>query len=137
MKQLRLLLSGLILVGLCACAALLNPGGDWPGIGNDFLKQLRWGEYSAAAAFFADEQQESLRTQTETRERLQIVEVKLESWKLSDDDKKADTVMVIDYFRLPSATIRHVTMRLQWEFQETRKGMPGSWRIVSPFPAFP
>lgn len=134
MKKLRLLLSALSFLGLFACVGLFTPGGDWPGIGKDFLKQLRWGEYAAAAAFFAEDQQGSLRAQTETRERLQIVEVKLDSWNLSDEDRTADTVMTIDYYRLPTATIRHATVRLQWAYQETGKGMPGSWRIVSPFP---
>lgn len=125
------------LLGLCACTTIMGPGGDWPAIGKEFLKQLRWGEYAAAEAFFAEEQQASLRAQTETRERLQIVEVKLDSWTLSEEDQKAETVMTIDYFRLPVATIRHATVRLQWAYQETNKGLPGSWRIVSSFPPLP
>lgn len=137
MKKLGLLLSALSFLGLSACFGLFTPGGDWPGIGKDFLNQLRWGEYASAESFFAEEQQASLRAQTETRERLQIVEVKLDSWNLSDADEKAETVMTIDYYRLPTATIRHATVRLQWAYQETAKGMPGSWRIVSPFPPLP
>lgn len=137
MKPLRLLLFGLTLLSLCSCMTFLNPSGDWPGIGKDFLKQMRWGEYDAAAAFFAEEQQASFRAQTETRDRLQIVDVNLDSWALSDGDQKAETVMTIDYFRLPSATVRHATVRLQWAYQETRKGMPEVWRIVSPFPPLP
>ncbi len=74
MKPLRLLLFGLTLLSLCSCMTFLNPSGDWPGIGKDFLKQMRWGEYDAAAAFFAEEQQASFRAQTETRDRLQIVD---------------------------------------------------------------
>ncbi|HAD03431.1 MAG: hypothetical protein A2005_02290 [Desulfuromonadales bacterium GWC2_61_20] len=137
MKSLRLLLVHVSLLYLCACMTLLHPGGDWPAIGNDFLKQLRWGEYEAAAAFFAEEQQASLRAQTETRERLQIVEVKLDAWTPGDGEQKVATVMTLDYFRLPSATIRHATVRLQWAYRETGKGMPEGWRIVSPFPPLP
>jgi len=137
MKKIRLLFLCSFLLGLCCCTTFMSPGGDWPALGKEFLRQLRWGEYAAAEAFFAEEQQATLRAQTETRDRLQIVEVKLDSWTLSDKDRKAETVMTIDYFRLPAATIRHATVRLHWDYQETSKGLPGSWRIVSPFPPLP
>lgn len=137
MQKTRLLILCAFLLGLCACTTIMNPGGDWPAIGKEFLRQLRWGEYAAAEAFFADEQQPSLRAQTETRERLQIVEVKLDSWTLRDEDHKAETVMTLDYYRLPTATIRHATVRLQWAYLEESTEQPGGWRIVSPFPPLP
>ena len=64
---------------------------------------------------------------------LQIVDGRVDTATLAADSLHAETVLVLDYYRLPSTTIRHVTVRQAWEYRAD----PGGWFIVTPLPSFP
>ena len=129
-------LVGLLLVGLlAACSTVVNAGAasKWPGVARDYLRDLRWREFDAAAACYAEEQRDSFLARRGRLAALQFVDGRLESAVLAEDSRHAETVIVLDYYRLPSATVRQAVVRQSWEYRPEQ----GAWFVVTPLPTIP
>jgi hypothetical protein len=51
--------------------------------------------------------------------------------ELGDDQRQADTVILLEYYRLPSVVVKKHRLRQEWVFQDD------NWRIKSTFPNLP
>lgn len=127
-----LLMLGLLLSG--CNGAIFRPGSEWPQVGEDFVKRLRWQDLSGAAAHFADEQRGAFLERSTELAELQMVDGQLETFILTENDRRAESVAVLQYYRFPSASVRRWVLRQQWEYRGAGHLTPGQWRIVSPLP---
>lgn len=119
---------------LGGCANLYNPAAEWPQVGNDFVQRLRWRDYSGAANHVEETRRSAFLAWAGRLEALQLVDGRLESFVLKDNDQRAEAVAVLDYYRLPSARVRSWQLLQQWEYQGAGKLTPGTWQLISAFP---
>jgi hypothetical protein len=47
------------------------------------------------------------------------------------------TTSVIEYYQLPSTTVRTWRLRQEWEYAGGDRFQTGVWRIITPFPELP
>lgn len=131
------LLLTVLLLAACTSLYSANAASKWPQLGQDYLRSLRWRDYSATAAFFVEEERATFLARSDELNALQMVDGRLESHSLADDRRHAETVIVLEYYRLPSAKVRQVTLRQQWEYRQEGNVAPGAWFVVTPLAAFP
>lgn len=137
----RLLLVPLLLVLLLgsACTSIYNANAQskWPQTGDLLVKALRWQEYSLGLSLFAPEEREAYLARTAELGKLKMVDGRLEAYNIAEDMRHAESVIVLEYYRLPSATVRSVTLRQSWEYRQPDKMAAGDWFCITPIPPFP
>jgi hypothetical protein len=95
---------------------------------------LRWQRYQDAAAFFTSEHREAFLTQIETIQKsLNVTDIRLQRLDLKDDGRRAETRMEMDYYILPSASLKTMRIDQTWIYFESG----GGFLITTPFPKFP
>jgi len=136
MKRLGWLLV-LVALLLGGCGGLFRPAAEWPRVGDEFINRLRWRDYAGAAALVDESQRTAFLAWPAALSEVQPVDARLESYVLKDEDKRAEAVAVLDYYRLPSARVQSWRMHQQWEYQGGGALTPGTWRLVAPLPNLP
>ncbi len=127
----------LLVALLWGCGALVLPGRELPLTSTDFHQRLRWQDYQGAARHLTDKHRPEFLSHFKSREDLHIVDVRLDTMEYVDGATTAVTETVLEYYQLPSVTVKKHRFRQQWEYQGGDRYHPGTWRIISPFPVFP
>ena len=122
---------------LSACGAMVSPEGEFSSVLRDYTMRLRWKDFPGAAGHFEPGLRTDFLQQVGGNDDLNVVDVVLESFDFSDGEHRAQTVILLEYYVLPSATVQRFRLRQQWEYQGADRYHAGVWRIVSPFPQFP
>ena len=127
-------------LGLSGCGMLAkkieSPQESYVAASNDFMKRLRWKDFQGAAKYFVDEEKEPFLEQLRRIEKdLNITDVRLESAEYLEQSQTMETWLVLEYFRLPSPTVKHLRFAQQWKFSAAGENAPRVWRIVSNFPS--
>lgn len=126
-----------LVLTLCvaACGVLDPSRGDLSDSAGEFSRMVRWGETEAAAAFFVPSLQEDFFQKITAHKGLKVTSMTLE---LAPDTQagKMRTRGDLEYYILPSLTIRTLPVELDWALQGEPGVLPRQWRIVSHFPAF-
>ncbi len=126
----------LLLLALVACAALNPPAKQQGEALDNFMYALRWRLHPEAAAYFTDEYKEAFLTQMEALADLNVTEVRLNQVNLKEEGLRADTVMEMDYFILPSTTLKTLKIKQTWRYLGP-EGADRGYLITTPFPKFP
>jgi len=134
---LRFIAVWLTVLGLLACATVVRPVELFPASNDDFAKRLRWLDYSGAAQHMAEAVRNDFLERFTDNEDLRIVDFDIERVEFRDDGRQVIVWHVLEYYRLPSATVKKERIRLEWEFREENKLLPGFWLITSEFPQLP
>lgn len=134
-KSLLLLLPGILL--LAACSTIEPPATRFPVTADDFLQRLRWGDFQGASQHLAGEYREDFLQQFTPLKDLHITDVRLEASTLREKDRRMVTWAVLEYYLLPSITIKTFRFQQEWALQKTDPHLPGEWVVVTPFPRFP
>lgn len=135
------ILPGLVLftaLALTACT-LLNPlKSRQKAALDEFIYALRWQRYAVAAAAFAEAPRRSFLDQVENLHKdLSIIDVRLLRVEFSEEGRRAEVRLEMDYFLLPSATIRTLRIDQTWvHFESSEQGRKG-FLITTPFPEIP
>jgi hypothetical protein len=137
--RMRTLLTLFLLVGLLlnGCSALNPPEKKGKAAIDDFMYALRWQLYPEAAAFFTREPGEVFLDQMEGLKDLNVTEVRLKRIELKDEGRRADTLLEMDYYILPSTTLKTLRINQSWQWFETKDGGQQGFLITTPFPKFP
>jgi len=124
-------------LGLMACATVVRPVELFPVSNEDFAKRLRWLDYAGAAQHMEDAVRNDFLERFSDNGDLRIVDFDVERIEFRDDGRQVVVWHVLEYYQLPSATVKKERIRLEWEFREENKLLPGSWLITSEFPQLP
>lgn len=127
--RLYMILFGAVL--LVSCSLAVRPGDSFLSSRDDFAQRLRWQDYPGAARYLAEPERSAFLEQLTNLNDLRFVGVEPESAELSDENRQAVTLTVLEYYRLPSVVVQKFRLRQEWVFQEN------AWRVVSPFPELP
>ncbi|MEZ4600866.1 MAG: hypothetical protein R2940_13850 [Syntrophotaleaceae bacterium] len=125
-----LILLGVVFLASCSMAGL-QTGEKFLSARDDFNQRLRWQDYQGAARHLAVEQRTLFLEKYSGGEDLRFVAVEPASADLSEENRRAETVTVLQYYRLPSAVVKTFQLKQEWLFENN------SWKVVSPFPELP
>jgi hypothetical protein len=131
---------GLLLLCLAGCALssqVVSPESQFLKTQDDFMQRLRWRDYQGAAKHFTEPHQAGFLQQFRQADDLNVTNVRLESAKYAAEGEQMATVVAVEYFLLPSATLKTYRLEQQWSYFREHENLPGEWRITSLFPAFP
>ncbi len=124
-------------LSLLACATVLRPVELFPVGNDDFVKRMRWLDYPGAAQRMDETVRKDFLERFADNEDLRIIDFDIERIAFRDDGRQVIVWYMLEYYMLPSATVKKERIRLEWEFHEENKLLPGSWLINSEFPQLP
>lgn len=122
---------------LLSCGMVARPGQEFETASRDYVQRLRWMDFAGASRHHAEEYREDFRKRLGELKDLHIVDVRLESLDLREETGRAETSILLEYYLLPSATVRQFRLRQEWSYQGRDSYHSGVWRIISPFSGFP
>ena len=129
------LLSALFLATiLSACSAFAPSAKENKAVLDDFIYALRWQRYPEAALFFTREHRSAFLDRTDDLKGLNITDVRLKRVDLSPDGRQADVRLEIDYYLLPSATLKTLQINQTWVYFETPDTEGSGFMITTAFP---
>lgn len=126
-----------LILALTACTLLNPPAKQRKTALEDFMYALRWQRYPEASQFFVREQRQGFLDQFEALKGLNITDVRLKRVDQSAEDRKAEVRLELDYYLLPSATLKTLQVNQTWVFFETADTDNNGYLITTPFPKFP
>lgn len=140
-KFIRNSLIGLLLCCLSACALndLMNSPAEQRQESLDtFVQAMRLGEFKVAASYLTQNNRAAFLNQFEALEKdLTFVETRVEEVTILDEGDKVDVVLELDYFLLPSATVKTFRFDHTWAYVEPGGNQVSGYLIETPFPSFP
>ena len=122
---------------LCSCGAMVRAEADLTRESRDFTQRLRWGDFQGAARHMADPYRDEFLSLFQGISDLHIVDVRLESVDQPHSELEGEVEMVLEYYQLPSVSVKEFRFRQQWRYEGGSRYHAGLWQIVSPFPPFP
>jgi len=127
----------LLVLSITACAVVNPPEKQRKAAVDDFMYTLRWLRFQEAAGFFSDEHREAFLDQMEDLKDLNVTEVRLKRFDLKDEGRRAEARLEMDYYILPSATLKTLRIDQTWVYFEAGDSGYNGFLITTPFPKFP
>lgn len=135
-RCLGLLLLAILLAG-CATNLLRSPRNEWPEIGNEFAKSLRWAGADLAATFFShSDRADFLTAYGDVSGALQLTNVRHDASGSPVGDK-AHGILTIEYYRSPSVSLKKAVIPLEWSCVEAGSLLPCDWQITTSLSRLP
>ena len=134
-RCLCLLLFALFLAG-CTSSLLRPPRDEWPEIGNEFAKSLRWAGPDLAATFFTTDARPAFLTAYGEDRGLRVTNVRHDAAGPAVGDK-VQGVLAIEYYRSPSVSIKNARIPLEWSCIEAGRYLPCRWQITTELSRLP
>jgi len=134
-KYLRLLC--LVALLLVSCSVVVRPGKKLEEVARDYAQRLRWMDFVAASRYLDESYRQDFLQQFQALKGLHMVDVRIESIDYRPEKNGAETSLVLEYYQLPSATVRSYRLHQQWSYEGGDRYHFGTWQIATPFPAFP
>lgn len=128
------LLTGLLLAG---CGLAARPQQEFQPAFKDYVERLRWRDYQDVAAYLPETDRDDFLQRFSALDDLHIVDVKLESADFSEEGRRVQTTLALEYYLIPSITVKKVRLRQEWRYQGEDRYHPGTWKLAEPFPPFP
>jgi hypothetical protein len=127
----------LVVLGLVGCATVVRPVELFSLSNEDFVKRLRWLDYQGMAQHLVEGDRGEFLDRFADNEDFRVVDLETERIDFQSDGRQAVVWYVLEYYLLPSATVKKERFRLVWEFREEHKLFPGVWLITTEFPQLP
>jgi len=135
----RKLWGGLLLLSLMVsvgCAAKPSPGSSLLKMTKAFSERMRWADFDVASAYVVEEEREAFLANWKVGKDLHVVETRVDRIKMIDEET-AEVAMTVDYYLLPSATVKQVESQQEWHYNPGQRFQFGSWELVSGVPMLP
>lgn len=131
-----ILLLGLSLL-LAGCGMVARPTEEFLPASNDYLQRLRWQDYHGVARHLLESEREAFLEQWSDQADLRMTDAQLDSLEFRGEGRQAQTRVTLEYYRLPSTTVKKLRLNQSWEYRGGDRTHPGQWLIVTPFPPPP
>jgi len=125
------------MLALAACGVFNNTEKQRQSALDDFMYALRWQRFQEAAAFFASEHQRAFLDQMDDLKDLNVTDVRLKRLDATDEGRRIEARLEMDYYLLPSATLKTLRIDQTWVYSATCDAARGCYLITTPFPKFP
>ena len=104
---------------------------------DDFMSAMRWKQYQVAANLMKPEFREDFLAAFNDLKDIHIVDVRLIDLQSSQEDRRFETTLEMDYYLLPSVTVKTFRFKQTWIYFDGEDPALQGFLIVTPFPAFP
>ncbi len=125
------------LMVLAGCQMLNPPEKKSSSALDDFVYALRWQQYDAAADFMKPEFRDDFLSTFKDNKDLHVVDVRLAEAKVSAEGRRTETEIELDYYLLPSLTVKTFRFAQTWVYFDQDDAAQGYYQITTPFPVFP
>lgn len=122
---------------LSACTQPFLSAKSFSKVGRDYVRCIRWMEYQGAANYMEENIRDDFLSMAASFDDLNIVDARLESLDYQSGEEEGYTTILLEYYRLPSASIRELKLRQKWTYQGVDISGRGAWKIGTPFPKIP
>ena len=127
-----------LLLVMIACVAHVKPSEDLSETTRkNFIQAMRMGQFKSAAAFIHTDQRADFMAIFKPLKDLHVTDVKLTDLQPRADDSGFDTTIEIEYYMLPSVSMKTFSFDQRWEFFSGEHEMHQGYFVVTPFPEFP
>ena len=131
MKRVYLLLL-VLCISSCSPALRPKPADSFGDSNKEFALRLIWQDYRSAASFMDSEYLQDFLEKFPERGDIRVLEIRPEGVEFEGPlQDRAVSWSSIDYYRLPSNTLKSLKIRQEWAYRNS------AWQIVSPFPDLP
>lgn len=127
-------LTTLLLVG---CGLAAKPEKEFQPVFKDYSERLRWRDHQQVAAYLPEDARQEYMERFSGLDDLHIVDVRLESVDFSEEGQRAHTTLAVEYYLIPSITVKKSRLLQEWSYEGGDRYHPGAWKLVGPFPPFP
>ncbi len=128
----------LLVIGLLlSCGVVVRPASEFTLANRDYVQRLRWMDVPGAARYLAPEFQDEFIEQFTGWDDLHVVDVRVTSIEFLNDGRQALTRNVLEYYLLPSVTVKTFRFEQKWSYLGGDRYHPGNWIITTAFPPFP
>ena len=104
---------------------------------DDFMNGMRWKRFKVAASLMKPEyRQDFMATFTPLKD-IHIFDVRLIDMQTSEEGRRFETTVEMDYYLLPSVTVKTFQFEQTWVYFEGDDQSLQGFFIVTPFPDFP
>lgn len=124
----------LMILATTACGAFGTQEKQRKSAVDDFIYALRWQLHQEAAAFFTSDHRQAFLDQMESLKDLNITDVRLKRIDPSADGRHIETRLEMDYYLLPSATLKTLPIILSWAHFDRGAATGEGFLITTPFP---
>lgn len=125
------------LVILVGCQTLNPPEKQGASALDDFIYALRWQQFDAAAGFMQPEFRKDFLATFKDNKDLTVVDVRLVEANVFDEGRHTETIIDMDYYLLPSLTVKTFRFEQTWVYQDQAASEEGYYQITTPFPPIP
>jgi len=133
MIKFRFLLVGLLVL-LSACSLMPNHKDDFTKKNEDFMLRVRWLDFQGASLHFSAEHRPDFARQFSEVDDLKVTSFSMERMDLDVEDGKVVVHYRLEYYILPSATVKKKRFSLAWKEEADDRLELAYWRIVDAFP---
>ncbi len=119
---------------LSACSKVIPVKDLYTDPGHSFVVMLRWHDFNGVAGFMDPEPAKAFLSRYAGDNDFRIVDVSEETVSFSQEGRMAVTSYHLEYYILPSATVKSRRFELEWQYFSGDGMGPGVWRIISFFP---
>jgi len=126
----------MVLIAGCSTASKPTPTSMLLKMTENFSERMRWQDFQHAAAYVTAEERESFLAHWRDAEDLHVVGAQVDSIEMLDPEA-ARVNMTIEYYLLPSNTVRKLKTEQEWSYLAGESLKAGSWELVSGAPRLP
>ncbi|HKL24754.1 MAG TPA: hypothetical protein VJ910_00835 [Desulfuromonadales bacterium] len=103
-----------------------------------FVLAMQLEEFSAAAVHLVPDNRQAFLEQFATLDKdLHIIEARIAEMVIGAEGRRAEVALEMDYYLLPSVTVKTFRFDHTWIYYEASGQMPARYQIVTPFSRFP
>ena len=138
LKFLKGLCCFVLILLLAACSASMqSPAKLADKSQENFIDAMRWKNFEVAASFMLPEHRKDFKKTFRAVKDITIVDVVLVDVQASDEDRHFETTVEMEYYLLPSVTLKTFSFDQTWLFFDGEDPTQQGFLITTPFPKFP
>ena len=104
---------------------------------DDFMNAMRWKQFDVAGSLMLPEHRKNFMKTFVPLKDINIVDVRIIYLQPSEENRRFETTLEIEYFLLPSVTIKTFSFDQTWVYFEGEDPTNQGFLITTPFPDFP
>lgn len=136
--MIRKFLSILLFLALVSgCASPVDMGPGFEKVSGHFAEAVRWKDFQGASRFLVADARDTFLAEFPRDKDLHMVDTRFERMSMDAETGFAEAVLVVEYYMLPSPTIKEWRWTQQWRRADADFPTGGLWQIQSPPPVFP
>lgn len=136
MRAILGLAAAAIVLCLLGCATAARQVQSFDAVSFDYVQRLRWEDWPGVGQYAPDEEREAFIQRMLAEKDLHITDVRQEGIETAEEGR-ATVRLAVEYYRLPSPTVKTLRLRQEWALVEGSRDRPGGWRLLAPLPPLP